>query len=262
MSKPMKKNTNKKNNPKNKTSNKKTISKLKKPATKTIKVKKITHLKKSANSVRTKTIKKVKKSIKTQNKKLVKKTVNLKSTKPVSKMTPDERKQLAQKRLPKQKKPNKRQEEKIKESRRQFLKNPILRQKLIDLAGEHALALMQEFTYDMSDEELSRKIKAKVSEVRSTLNKLHNKGIVVYSRSKDSETGWYSYIWKFQDHKVQALLEEAVNAEEITQNVQTDHYHCLQCSSKELIPFEEAIDLKFRCPVCSMPLSYKEKNKT
>ncbi len=173
-------------------------------------------------------------------------------------MSPEERKQLAQTRLPKRKKPSKKQEEKIKEGRREILKDPILRQTLIDLAGEHTLALIQEFTYDMSDEDLSRKLKVKVSEIRSTLNKLHNRGLVTYSRSKDAETGWYSYIWKFQENKMNALLEEVINITD-DETEQTEHYFCSQCSSEEKIPFDEAMDLKFKCPICSMPLSYREK---
>lgn len=238
--------------------------KSKKPSTKVTLKKPKLKVKTNANKVKSKVIKKqIKKSIKKQIKKSVKQIKKPISelTKPVSKMSPEERKQLAQKKLPKQRKPSKKQEEKIKETRRNMLKDPILRQSLIDLAGEHALAIVQEFTYDMSDEDLSRKLKVKVSEVRSTLNKLHNKGIVTYSRSKDSETGWYSYIWKLQEHKINRIVEETINTTDTLLNSQTEHYYCSQCSSKEYIPFDEAMDLKFRCPICSMPLSYKEKQK-
>ncbi|MFA5381698.1 MAG: hypothetical protein WC356_00910 [Candidatus Micrarchaeia archaeon] len=180
---------------------------------------------------------------------------------PISKMSSEQRKQLAQTRLPKRQKPSKKKEEKIKEVRRQLLKDPVIRQNLIDLAGEHALALVQEFTYEMSDDDLSRKIKVKVSEIRSTLNKLHNKGIVTYCRSKDSETGWYSYVWTFHQNKIAELLEQKMNEEKQTQESNQELYFCSHCSLDEEIPFEDAVDLKFRCPVCSTPLSYKEKRK-
>ncbi len=268
MNKPMKKKTNKEKTKKKKgilgrlkkkvtklTSKKKPKQKVKKP---TKKVKKKTVKQKAKPTKKKITSKKITKKKKITKTKVAEKIIE---QKPISKMSPEERKTLAQKKLPKRRKPSKKKEQKIKKSRRQILKDPVIRQQLINLAGEHALAMVQEFTYEMSDDDLSRKIKVKVSEIRSTLNKLHSRGIVTYSRSKDSETGWYSYIWKFHQNKVAVLLEDVIKMENENEESQTELYYCSQCDSEEEIPFEDAVDIKFRCPLCSMPLSYKERIK-
>ncbi|MDE1798356.1 MAG: hypothetical protein KGH63_03040, partial [Candidatus Micrarchaeota archaeon] len=74
----------------------------------------------------------------------------------------------------------------------QLLTNPDTRKLLIAAAGEHSLHVIQEFTSQMSDEEIAKKTKIRSSDVRVVLNKLHSYGLASYTRSRDKNSGWYS----------------------------------------------------------------------
>ena len=70
------------------------------------------------------------------------------------------------------------------------------RQQLIEMGGENTIDIIREFDKDMSDEELAKKTGIKASDVRVVLNRLHNYGFFSYTRVRDRDSGWYSYIWK------------------------------------------------------------------
>jgi hypothetical protein len=68
----------------------------------------------------------------------------------------------------------------------------------------------------MSDEELAKKIGVKTSDVRIVLNRLHTCGLFSYTRIRDKDSGWYSYIWKMSEEKLREFVagEKSVNDEE------------------------------------------------
>ena len=49
----------------------------------------------------------------------------------------------------------------------------------------------------VTDEEISEKTQLKLNIVRRILYKLYDAGVASYKRSKDPETQWYTYTWKF-----------------------------------------------------------------
>jgi len=140
-----------------------------------------------------------------------------------------------------------------------------VRQFLIELAGEEALHVLKEFTQPMSDEELARRCKIKVSNVRAVLNKLHYKGIADYERTRDSQSGWYSYTWRVDLSRVMHILTEQKRAEQRKYEEMAayersfDFFACSKCAVK--LPFEAAMDALFKCPGCGGNLSYVEKPK-
>ena len=76
------------------------------------------------------------------------------------------------------------------------------RQRLIDTGGENTIDIIREFDKDMSDEELARKTGIKASDVRVVLNRLHSQGLFSYTRVRDRDSGWYSYIWKMSEGRL------------------------------------------------------------
>ncbi|HQT44664.1 MAG TPA: hypothetical protein PLO51_01690 [Candidatus Micrarchaeota archaeon] len=140
-----------------------------------------------------------------------------------------------------------------------------IRQYLIETAGENAINVMKEFSYEMTDEDLARKCKTKLSDVRAVLNKLHTTGLVEYTRDKDPQSGWYSYIWKINDKSAGGLLEDmsgktgekAVDASENT----TEQYICNDCGRDTLCSFEAAFENKFKCPSCGNNMSFFDEKE-
>ena len=96
--------------------------------------------------------------------------------------------------------------------RNSVLSNAAARQVLIDMGGENTIDVIREFDRDMSDEELAKKTGIKASDVRVVLNRLHSQGLFSYTRVRDRDSGWYSYIWKMSEGKLQEFGEKDENA--------------------------------------------------
>jgi len=95
-----------------------------------------------------------------------------------------------------------------KTARLMVLSSAEARQKLIEMGGENTIDIIREFDKDMSDEELARKTGVKASDVRVVLNRLHNHGLFSYTRVRDRDSGWYSYIWKMSEGRLKELSDE------------------------------------------------------
>jgi len=76
------------------------------------------------------------------------------------------------------------------------------RQQLIEMGGENTIDVIREFDRDMSDEEIAKKTGIRASDVRVVLNRLHNYGLFSYTRVRDRDSGWYSYIWKMSEGRL------------------------------------------------------------
>ncbi|MEM4633861.1 MAG: hypothetical protein QW275_01775 [Candidatus Anstonellaceae archaeon] len=95
-----------------------------------------------------------------------------------------------------------------KTSRLAVLASAEARQRLIEMGGENTIDVIREFDKDMSDEELAKKIGIKASDVRVVLNRLHGCGLFSYTRVRDKDSGWYSYIWKMSEEKLKEFCQE------------------------------------------------------
>lgn len=105
-----------------------------------------------------------------------------------------------------------------------------------------------------TDEEIAKKLKKKVTEVRATLNRLHYRGIATYQKSRNQKTGWYNYTWEIKKDRMAKLIieKEKENVQKLIQkkNLEADynHFDCDKCS--ERMPFEVAAEYNFLCPGC------------
>ncbi|MFH0737138.1 MAG: hypothetical protein V1827_00645 [Candidatus Micrarchaeota archaeon] len=135
-----------------------------------------------------------------------------------------------------------------------------VRQNLIELGGENALAIVRNFYGNCSDEDLAKKLKIKISDVRATLNKLHNEGLVNYIREKDSETGWYSYSWSLNHNRMERWA--STSAPKLKEHAGgEDYYFCSVCGSSSVMNFESAANLSFRCDRCNRLLDFIDEKK-
>ena len=148
-----------------------------------------------------------------------------------------------------------------KAARAAVLADAAARQKLIEMGGENTIDVIREFDKDMSDEDLAKKTGIKPSEVRVVLNRLHNKGVFAYTRVRDRDSGWYSYIWRMDE----ARLRDVGCSNNGEMNVVfagcKDGYHCPQCSEGQVVEFEAAVDLQFRCNGCGSSLEFLDARR-
>jgi len=110
-----------------------------------------------------------------------------------------------------------------------------------------------------TDEEVSRKMKKKVTEVRAILNKLHFRGIACYQKSRNQRTGWYNYTWGIKKERIAEIIIEQQSEilERLIEkkNLETDYsfFDCTKCG--ERAPFEIATEYNFLCPACGEKMS-------
>lgn len=143
-----------------------------------------------------------------------------------------------------------------------ILTSAFARQSLVNLAGENSLAIIRNFDKNVSDDDISKKLKLKISDVRATLNKLHGAGLVTYLRDKNSETGWYSYTWMASADKIDRWIAERL--EERRLNASSggeEHYFCASCGINSIHTFESAYGCFFKCNLCSKDLEFLDDVK-
>jgi transcription initiation factor TFIIE subunit alpha len=137
-----------------------------------------------------------------------------------------------------------------------------VRQDLIEIGGENALAIVRNFYGNHSDEELAKKLKIKISDVRATLNKLHNEGLVNYIREKDSETGWYSYSWSLNHERMERwATTHTAKLNAVTGETGGEFYFCPTCGASSITNFESAANVDFRCDRCNRLLEFIDEKK-
>lgn len=134
---------------------------------------------------------------------------------------------------------------------------------LINLGGENALEVIKNLNEVPNDDELAKKLKIKVSDVRASLNKMHNEGLVSYMRDKNSETGWYSYTWALNEKKIQKWVAEKNSSycEAYMPKEGIVLYFCKDCGLESTVKFEVASEYSFKCPTCSSALDFLDEDK-
>ncbi|MEW5996822.1 MAG: hypothetical protein AB1657_04475 [Candidatus Micrarchaeota archaeon] len=136
-----------------------------------------------------------------------------------------------------------------------------IRQLLVDAGGEHTLEIVKSFSKELSDDDLAKKLKIKISDVRATLNRLHNIGVVQYNRYKDAETGWFSYFWSLNMDKTKGWVEEQLMKDSAPGDISSsEYYFCPKCGSESIYEFAAASDYSFRCPLCNRALEFVDED--
>ena len=145
---------------------------------------------------------------------------------------------------------------------RKLLSDSYARHLIIESGGEHALEIVRGFSNNSSDEEMCKKLKIKISDVRATLNKLHSLGIVDYTRHKDSETGWFSYFWCLNVDKMKGWVNDRIEEERRNFDFSNgEYYFCPSCAGASIHEFVSASDFGFKCPTCSSALDFLSEDK-
>ena len=106
----------------------------------------------------------------------------------------------------------------------------------------------------VTDEELAKKMKMKVTEIRTVLNRLHYRGIASYKKTKNKRNGWYNYTWEIKKKRIVDLIleeqQETIEKLEAKQDFGRN-YTFFSCKKNcGVVPFEIAAEYQFRCPDC------------
>ena len=116
---------------------------------------------------------------------------------------------------------------------------------------------------EITDDEIANKTGIRLNSVRKILYRLYDHSLVSLRRSRDESTGWFIFHWRLQPDQLEGfilnqkrrVLEKLRTRLEYEQK--HDFYYCgtLKC---ERVPFENAVELVFKCPTCSKPMMHYE----
>jgi transcription initiation factor TFIIE subunit alpha len=146
-----------------------------------------------------------------------------------------------------------------------LLTNHMVQEILIDIAdNEETCIPIIECILDgkTSDVEISEETEIKLNIVRKVLYKLHDAGVASYKRSKDPETNWEIYNWKFDQTKIADIINKKNEdiLKEIEKSLKYEEnnmfFACKTNGHRYL--FEEASEYNFACPKCGKSLEYQD----
>ena len=103
-----------------------------------------------------------------------------------------------------------------------------------------------------TDEEIAKKTGIKLNIVRKILYRLYDMGLASYKRSKDPETQWFTYSWKFETEEVISRIRKDSEKylkmlnDELEREENNMFFICPQGHVR--LDFDEASDYEFLCP--------------
>ena len=149
-----------------------------------------------------------------------------------------------------------------------FVNRPVVQDFLTKVGGEAAVGvtiLCEKKGKCVTDEELAKKMKLKVTEIRTVLNRLHYRGIACYKKTKNKKSGWYNYTWEIKKKRVlELILEQQHEMIEKLEAKQSfgEKYSFFNCKNDcEITPFEIAAEYQFRCPTCGETMATFDYSK-
>lgn len=118
---------------------------------------------------------------------------------------------------------------------------------------------------NVSEFQISAKIKFPVDVIRNQLYQLYNHNLITFNRKKDKQKGWYIYYWTLNNERILYLVHDLKRRRVQTLNErlkrETDS-HFFGCSNKCIrVDFEQATDFEFKCPECGELLNQEDNTQ-
>lgn len=117
-----------------------------------------------------------------------------------------------------------------------------------------------------TDEEIANKTGIKLNVVRKILYRLYDMGLASYKRSKDPETQWFTYAWKFEKEEViNRIIKDSEKYlkmlnEELDREENGMYFVCPLGHVR--LDFDESSDYEFLCPACGEELEFQDNTNT
>lgn len=152
--------------------------------------------------------------------------------------------------------------------KKEILLDKTTSQFLEQIAGPLAPEIIKMYNTDknFSPEEISEKLKKKITTIRSTLNSLHYRGIACYKKVRNAQN-LFDFYWEIKFKKIiELVMESEIDnlkkiEETLNQQEGRDYFYCPKKCMEA--PFEVAAAYNFKCPNCDKPLEMQDsKNLT
>ncbi|MEA2089952.1 MAG: transcription factor [Thermoproteota archaeon] len=156
----------------------------------------------------------------------------------------------------------------------EFIDNEALLKVANVLGGEEAVRIVDilKDEGEVTDDEIAHilyrlyKSGVRLNVVRKILYRLYDHSLLSLRRTRDKETGWFIFHWKLQPEQFGGFISN--QKLRVLEKLETrllyeknhDFYYCNTPGCKR-IPFEDAMELVFRCPTCNKPLMHYDNSK-
>ena len=149
-----------------------------------------------------------------------------------------------------------------------MINDPLVKQLLTSIVEDESnLPIVQALNDGIeTDEEIANETGIKLNIVRKILYRLYDMGIASYKRSKDPETQWFTYTWKFEkDEIINRIIKDSENYlnmlnEELYHEENNMFFVCPQGHVR--LDFDESSDYEFLCPACGEELEFQDNTET
>jgi transcription initiation factor TFIIE subunit alpha len=137
---------------------------------------------------------------------------------------------------------------------------------LAEVAGANSLDIIGELSIEneMDEFSLAERLGMDVKTVRKILYRLYDTRLVSFRRIKDDETGWYIYLWKFDEGKLNVLVhrirKERVEKLRGRLDYERDNQFFMCESGCTRLPFSEAMEMGFVCNQCGSKLDFQDNS--
>ncbi|MEA4956983.1 hypothetical protein SDC9_07528 [bioreactor metagenome] len=147
-----------------------------------------------------------------------------------------------------------------------MLSDPLVQELLNEVVQDEENLSIVECLIDgtSTDEEIAEKTEIKLNIVRKVLYKLYDSGLASYKRSKDPETQWYTYSWKFDSNGVNTQIKEKStdeinNLKEILE-IEENNMFFVCPNGHSRFAFDQASEMGFICPECGNEIAFQEND--
>ena len=119
---------------------------------------------------------------------------------------------------------------------------------------------------EITDDQIATKTEIRLNTVRKILYRLYDHSLVSLRRSRDENTGWFIFHWKLQPDQLEGFITN--QKRHVLKKLDTrlgyeknhDFYFCDTPGCKP-VPFEDAVELVFRCPTCNKPMMHFDNGR-
>jgi len=140
--------------------------------------------------------------------------------------------------------------------------------KVAVLFGEDAVRVVETFkgVHEITDNEIADKTLIRLNLVRKELYRFYDHSIVALRRTRDKETGWFIFNWRLQPDQLEGFIlnqkRRVLEKLEIRLEYEKSHeFYTCQTPGCKRYPFEQALELLFKCPACNKPMMYLNNDR-
>lgn len=145
------------------------------------------------------------------------------------------------------------------------ISSTLIEEVVSEAAGEDTIPLVRilKNKKNVSEFKLAEELEKEVNEVRNMLYRLYHSNLVMSSRKKDKQKGWYIYYWTFKPNQikhtyVQLKKKRLERLQERSSREKENFY--FQCNNKCMrLDIEQTTHFEFKCPECG-DLMYQQDN--